>query len=140
MIRRFRSTDLETVLSIWRRASELAHSFLSPEFLDQEAVTVRDVHLPNAETSIYEEDGALLGFIALIGNEVGAIFVDPEYSRRGVGKALMDHAAGLHSMLELDVFEKNQIGRSFYERYGFVEVGRSVHEETGERMLRLRYG
>jgi putative acetyltransferase len=138
-IREYRESDLNAVLDVWMRASQLAHQFLSADFLARESQIIREVLLPVTETWVYEEGGGLLGFVALIGNEVGAIFVAPEHMRRGIGRALMDKAVGMHGVVELDVFAANSIGRSFYRRYGFVEVGQSMHEETGETMLRLRY-
>ena len=140
MIREYEEGDIGAVLETWRRASELAHPFLTEEFLANETENIRTVHMPRAKTWVYEDEGIIVGFIALLGNEVGAIFVDPEHHRLGIGKALTDKAASLHPTLELDVFEANGIGRSFYERYGFVEIGRSVHEESGQETLRLRYG
>ena len=140
MIREYQASDLDAVVKIWRRASELAHPFLTDEFLAQEREAIRDVYMPNTLAWVYEEAGSLLGFIALMGDEVGAIFVDPEHARRGVGRALMDKAAGLYPTLEVDVFAANHIGRSFYDGYGFVEIGRSIHEATGQEILRLRYG
>ncbi len=140
MIREYRDADLDQVLEVWFRASEVAHPFLTEEFLAAERENIRTVHIPKATTWVYEDGGRVVGFIALIGNEVGAIFVSPEMQGRGIGKALMDLARDRHDTLELDVFEANTIGRAFYEKYGFVRIGRSVHEESGQRCLRLRYG
>ncbi len=50
----------------------------------------------------------------------------------------MDLARDRHDTLELDVFEANSIGRAFYAKYGFIEIGQSVHQESGQRCLRLR--
>ncbi len=50
----------------------------------------------------------------------------------------MDHARGIRDFLELDVFEENTAGRSFYEKYGFRKVGTHLHEETGHTLLRLK--
>lgn len=140
MIRPYRDNDLEGVLDVWYRASQIAHHFLSEEFLTRERDEIRERWLPIAETMVYEMDGRVVGFVSLIGNEVGAIFVDPDDQGRGVGTALMDWARTARSVLELDVFEANSTGRRFYEGYGFEYVGRHLHDASGQQELRLRLG
>lgn len=39
---------------------------------------------------------------------------------------------------ELEVFERNRVGRRFYDRYGFVFVSSRFDDETGQTVLRLR--
>ena len=73
--------------------------------LEREQIVTR--WLPVAETWVYERDGSVVGFIALIGNEVGGIFVDPSVHRQGIGRSMMDHARALREELELDVFKAN---------------------------------
>jgi putative acetyltransferase len=80
----------------------------------------------------------VVGFIALIGNEVGAIFVQPSHHRTGVGHRLMDTARELRGELEVEVFVANTIGRAFYAKYGFEAVEEQAHEATGQEVLRLR--
>lgn len=138
MIRPYRDTDLGELLEAWYSASLLAHPFLDEAFFLQERKTIQEVHLPKAKTWVYQHDGVVVGFIALIGNEVGGIFVDPKYHGRGFGRALMDHARSLHDVIELDVFKDNTVGREFYQKYGFRQVDEHVHEETGFMQLRLR--
>lgn len=140
MIRAFGEEDLEELLDVWYRASLIAHSFLSQEFLTVERREIADVWLPMAETMVYEADGRVVGFLALIGNEVGAVFVDPDYQGRGIGRSLMDRARESRQFLELDVFEANAVGRGFYDAYGFELVGRHIHEASGQPELRLRLG
>ena len=138
MIREYEDKDLEELLEAWYSASKVAHPFLSEEFLEQERKNIESVHLPNAETWVYELNGAVVGFIALIGNEVGAIFLDPEFHGKGIGRALMDHARSIRDVLELDVFKENKIGRNFYKKYGFIEEYEYLHKETGFMQLRLK--
>lgn len=138
MIRKYEEQDLNEVLDAWYSASQVAHPFLSEEFFEQERRNIRDLYLPKAETWVFELEGVVVGFIALIENEVGGIFVDSKFHGQGIGRALMDHARGIRDELELDVFEDNFVGRRFYNKYGFIQVGEYLHEETGLMQLRLK--
>ena len=138
MIREYRADDRDVVLTIWAAASAVAHPFLPDEFLAAERRDIADRHLATAETWVWDVDGHVTGFIALLGNEVGGLFVHPEFHRRGIGRALVDHARGLRDTLEVEVFADNVPGRAFYAAYGFVEFEEGVHEDTGFGIVRLR--
>jgi putative acetyltransferase len=116
----------------------LAHPFLSQDFLDLERHNIPNVYLPKAETWVWEADGHVVGFISLLGNEVGAIFVDPEFHRSGIGRALMDRARAVRGALEVEVFERNLLARAFYAKQGFEFMHQKVHDQTGFVVLRLR--
>jgi ribosomal protein S18 acetylase RimI-like enzyme len=67
-----------------------------------------------------EEEGRVVGFSGVSGEELTHLYVDPAAQNRGVGSALLDHAKGLRpNRLELWVFQKNEGARRFYERHGF---------------------
>lgn len=137
MIREYQEKDLEQVLSVWADASKLAHSFLSNEFLASERKSISEIYLPKAETWVFEVDGSVVGFISLLGNEVGGFFVAPKRQGHGIGRALMDHAKQLRGNLEVEVFSANLIGRAFYSKYGFILLEEKRHEQTGFDLLRL---
>ena len=138
MIRAYQDRDLDELLEVWYQASLLAHPFLDETFLSQERENIAAVYMPMAETWVYVREGNVVGFIALIDNEVGALFVDPTVHGEGIGRALMDHARALREELVVDVFKANGMGRRFYDRYGFEMVKEYVHEQTGHPVLRLR--
>ena len=138
MIRKFRDQDLDDLLAAWASASEIAHSFLTQEFLASERQNIPNLYLPNAETWVFEDEGRVVGFVALIGNEVGAIFVHPSHQRNGVGRQLMEKARELRGELVVEVFKANTIGRAFYANFGFEIIAEKVHEQTGFDLLRLR--
>ena len=138
-IRQYRESDLEAVLSSWEKATILAHPFMTDDFIAQERKNVAEIYIPNTDTWVVEIDGNVEGFIALMGNEVGAIFLQPQFHGRGAGKALMDKARELHGDLEVEVFKENAIGRKFYSQYGFEQLDEKLHEPTGQQVLRLKF-
>jgi putative acetyltransferase len=139
MIRKYRETDCEAIIQVWFAASLVATPFLSDEFLTEERDNIRKIWLAKAETWVFETAGNVVGFISLIGNEVGAIFVHPDKQGHGIGRAMMDHAASLRDDLYLDVFEENAVGRRFYGQYGFQIERKHVHEQTGHAQIRMYY-
>lgn len=138
MIRSYELQDTDAVVDIWRRASELAHPFLTKDFLDTEAEALRTVYLAHAKTWVIEADAHVVGFVSMAGNEVAGLFLDPAYHRRGLGKALVDKVAADHGALTVEVFKQNVIGRDFYDGYGFLPVDEYVHEPSGQATLRMK--
>lgn len=80
------------------------------------------------------------GFIALIGKHIGGLFVDPAAQRCGVGRALVEHAAGRLGTLTVDVYERIATAIAFYRGCGFVPVDRRERDEEGRdfALLTLR--
>jgi len=126
-------------MSAWEAASALAHPFVSEDFLSSERRNIPELYLPNADTWVAVVDERVVGFIALIGHEVGGLFLDPEFHGQGIGCALMDKAQSLHGALELKVFKQNFIGRGFYEAYGFTQAEELTCEQSGEVQLMLKF-
>lgn len=137
MIRKYEIADTAALIKIWFEANKVGHPFLNDDFVAQVAKDMRDIYLPNAETWVLDYGQKPVGFIALINNEIGGLFLDPEFHGKGLGKALVDHAVKLKGSLSVEVFEKNKVGRRFYDLYGFVEVDRYCHEPTKEISLKL---
>lgn len=139
MIRKFEHSDTEAIIQTWYEASMLAHPFLDSKFIEQEKQNIRHEYLPNTDTWVYEFENSVVAFIAMIGNEIAAVFAKPEFHGKGIGRQLMDFVAEHNEVLEVEVFENNKVGRAFYEKYGFAELKRHVHEETGFNLLRMKY-
>lgn len=139
MIRNYKDTDVESVVSIWRAANELAHPFLTKEFLDEESHNVRNVYPAFAEIWVTEIDGRVVGFIALVETEIGGLFLDTAYHGQGLGRAMVDKAVAEKGALTVEVFRDNTIARPFYEAYGFHYVDEYVHEASGQVTLRMTY-
>ena len=138
MLRKYVEDDLEDYMETWATASKLAHPFLSDAFHDQTDHDIRHTYLAMTESWVWESEGRVVGFVSLMGNEIGGLFVRPSHHRQGIGKALVDHARAERSDLEVEVFRENHIGRSFYSNYGFTPIVEKLHEDTGFPILRLK--
>ncbi|MEH6546894.1 MAG: GNAT family N-acetyltransferase [Sneathiella sp.] len=140
MIRKYKPEDTDGLINIWQSANAFAHPFLSKSFVERVQNDLQTLYLPNAETWVLEDNGTAIGFTALIGNEIGGLFLNPTFHRRGFGRALVDHAFKLKGSLKVEVFEKNATGRQFYDAYGFTETNRHLHGASGEMVLTLIKG
>lgn len=131
MIRPAAPEDAASNLQIWRDAVRATHDFLTPEDLAAIDALVAE-HLP-AMVSWVKTDGRdrPLGFMALTGAHIDALFVDPGSHGQGVGRALVAHARTLHPDLTVDVNEQNPRAIGFYERLGFRRTGRSETDDQG---------
>jgi putative acetyltransferase len=138
VIREYEPQDRDALLAVWAASAVIAHPFWTPAMVERERRNIAERYLPIAETYVFERGGRVVGFISLLGDEVGGIFVAPQFHGQGVGRALMDRARDARDHLELDVFEANEQARRFYSAYGFDVVGEREDEATGERLLRFR--
>ena len=139
MIRKREERDTNAIMNIWENASGLAHPFLETSFVEKVKKDMRAIYIPNTETWVYVEDDAVLGFISMIENEIGGLFVIPNNHSKGIGTQLVNKVKELHNELEVEVFEKNKIGRAFYDKYGFTQIKKYFHKESHSEMLRLKF-
>ncbi|MCA0970437.1 GNAT family N-acetyltransferase [Halobacillus litoralis] len=136
MIRPFVNSDLPYVLDIFEAASKVGHPFVSRAFLDEELENLKTKYINQSETWIYTYRDRPVGFISLLGNEIGGLFVNPEFHSQGMGTKLVEFAYENRSELVVDVFEENHLGRRFYEKHGFSFL-KSYKHDNGFTLLRL---
>lgn len=134
-IRPIVDADFDACVALWLEASLSTHGFLGRQTLIDDQVLVRELYLPNAETFIAVaeagDDAAPAGFISLIGDFIGGLFVAPCHQRRDVGSALLEHAIMLGRARALEVYAANRAARAFYRRHGFVEAGTRPCDDLG---------
>ena len=137
MIRKHLDNDLEQIMKVWQESSTMAHPFLNPVFVEKVKTDMRTMYIPNSETWVYENDQGIIGFISMMDNEIAGLFVLPQNQSSGVGTKLVNFVSDFNDTLEVEVFDKNEIGRAFYNKYGFKLLKEFMHEESGEKVLRL---
>jgi predicted N-acetyltransferase YhbS len=80
---------------------------------------------------VAREDGVILGVVAVKGNEIARLYVEPRFHRRGIGRVLFD--AGINLIREAGHREATvaalvDSAAAFYRSMGMVETGRLVYE------------
>ena len=142
VIRAYQVADKDILSEIWFRASLDVHSFLGEELLREQKEFLETIYFEKAETWVALINGRIVGFIGLLENFVGGLFVDPQAQGNGIGRQLLNHARMLRNELELEVFNENQGAYLFYKRLGFVEVSRCSQDDNGQSLesilMRLR--
>jgi putative acetyltransferase len=132
-IRRAIPTDCEVLLDIWLRSVRATHTFVSEDDVRSMTPQVRD-YLASSEPEFWvlcDDSGAIRGFIGMSGSKIDSLFLAPEFQRCGAGRRLVQHAHALHGDLTVDVNERNEAARGFYEACGFVVEGRSELDDQG---------
>lgn len=131
IIRAYRAADIEDLSAIWFEASKAAHAFVGEARLREQRVLIETVYLPKAETWVATRDGAPAGFISLLDDFIGGLFVSPRHQGVGIGRLLISHALQLKGQLRLEVYTANAQAYSFYENLGFEELSRRPSDDEG---------
>lgn len=139
MIRKHKSSDLEDILNVWFQSSTRAHHFLSDDFVEKVKHDIRDLYIPGSETWVFEENNDVIGFISMVGNEIGGLFVLPIHQSKGIGRNLIDFILKKYSTIEVEVFKSNNSGRAFYKKYGFTFVSEEYDEPSKNIVIRLKF-
>ncbi|MBD9542154.1 GNAT family N-acetyltransferase [Ensifer adhaerens] len=131
MIRAYRAADLEELSAIWFEASITAHAFVGEARLREQRLLIETVYLPNAETWVAIRDGEPAGFVSLLDDFIGGLFVSPRHQGAGIGRLLVSHALQLKGQLRLEVYTANSQAYAFYENLGFEEQSRRSEDDEG---------
>ncbi|WP_176085982.1 GNAT family N-acetyltransferase [Martelella sp. HB161492] len=130
-IRRLLATDTEALCGIWHDASIRSHSFLPADLLADQRRIIAERFLGEAECWVAACGQTPFGFIGLIDDFVGGLFVDPHVQGHGIGSALLDHALSLRGRLALEVYARNERAIAFYRRHGFCGIRRRETDDNG---------
>jgi ribosomal protein S18 acetylase RimI-like enzyme len=118
MIRRATAADIDSIGHI-KVATRDEMPYL-PRIPDEDRPRLGRIFFDRYEIWVAEEDGRVVGYVALGEARVEHVYVAPAKQGRGVGTALLDHAKSLRpGGLDLWVFQQNEGARRLYEREGF---------------------
>jgi ribosomal protein S18 acetylase RimI-like enzyme len=121
MIRRATPDDARAISELFVRARDTMRYL--PRIPEDVRPLLGGRFLARAELWVAEDEGWVVGFAGVSGNELTHLYIDPRAQNRGIGTALLDQMKSLRpERLELWVFQENDGARRFYERHGFQLV------------------
>jgi len=129
VIRLGTSADLAAAASVYRRASLSNASDRDNLLAHPQYLILGPEGLAEGRTYVAEQDGSVAGFATWAETngtvELGDLFVDPDYMRRGIATALIRHIAGVlraRGTKRLEV-TANPDALGFYRAAGFIDCG-----------------
>ena len=86
---------------------------------DEDLLFIRDIVLPAQQVAVAESGERIVGFIAINGDWIDQLYLDPAWTDRRIGSRLLAEATVDMSHVKLHCFQANTGARRFYERHGF---------------------
>jgi ribosomal protein S18 acetylase RimI-like enzyme len=139
-IRPARPGDADAVAEVFIASFDTL-TFLPTLHTDEETIDfIANKVMPEQEVLVAEENGTIVGFVAMDGDSLEHLYVHPDSQGRGVGSALLERAKErMPRGFSLWVFQQNAQARRFYERHGLSLIERTEGAGNEERMPDARY-
>ena len=144
-VRRADAADAHSVSDLYldaRRAAAEARSLPPPAHCDDEvAAWIEHVVSLKLECWLAQTaSGQAVGILVLKGDWIDQLYLDPDFTGRGIGVELLDLAKRERPhRLRLWTFVSNEGAQRFYERHGFREVERTNGSGNEERAPDIQY-
>jgi putative acetyltransferase len=126
------SRDRPRLFDVWESAVRATHFFLTESDL-QALVTLVRAKL-SAFLPIYcvrDTDGDPFAFMGLEASKIEMLCVHARKRGTGIRRLLVEFAIQAFGATSVDVNERNVLAVGFYHRLGFLQVGRSPLDSTG---------
>jgi GNAT superfamily N-acetyltransferase len=134
-LRPARPADAGQVAEVWLRSFAAALPGVRRAHSDDEVRRwVADVLLPAHDVWVADDDGTVVGVLALSDGWLDQLYLDPDRRGEGIGDRFVALAKSRQPRgLQLWTFQVNEPARRFYRRHGFVEVERTDGAGNEER-------
>lgn len=136
-IREFTEQDKARIFEIYAHSKldELKFENTQFELLPLDKDKTRLTALTESDIYVYE-DGAILGYGAICGSEIRALFVSPHARGKGIGEALLVFLLSkIQGKARLYVAKTNEPAKTLYQKYGFTVSAEFITHYNGKPVL-----
>ncbi|HEL2219446.1 TPA: GNAT family N-acetyltransferase [Streptococcus suis] len=140
-IRQYLQEDFERLCQIHdpARQEKLDLANLSEAFIPLSIATDRE-GLFDYQILVAEMEGFVVGFVAFTDDELAWLYVDREYSRHGIGTALVNVVLKkMHEPISIEVLTGNTPALNFYRKFGFEIVKTESGQMQGMKSFLLPF-
>ncbi|MGG4168912.1 GNAT family N-acetyltransferase [Rossellomorea vietnamensis] len=127
----------ETV-AMWRESKERAIGQKEKHSVESHLYFLTDILPGEFQVDLALINGKVVGMAAYNDTEISQLYIHAEYQGLGIGQMLLDKAKAMSiGRLTLYTFEVNENAQRFYEKNGFVVIGRG--HENEENLPDIQY-
>lgn len=123
--------NYQELINIWEASVRATHDFLPEENILELKPLILQHYFDAVELRCIKQDNRITGFIGVAESNIEMLFVKPELFSQGIGRILIDFATAHLDASKVDVNEQNPKAIGFYEKMGFIQVGRSELDGQG---------
>ena len=124
-IRRALPSEAGSLAVLWLRSRAASAPSIPPSVHTDEEVHrwFQEVVVPTREVWVADSPGGVIALMVLDDAWIDQLYVDPAWTRKGVGGTLLEHAMRQRPTgLKLWTFQSNLDARRFYEAHRFVAI------------------
>jgi ribosomal protein S18 acetylase RimI-like enzyme len=128
----------EETVKMWRESKERAIGQKEKHSVDSHLNFLTHILPEQYQIDLALIDGRVVGMAAYNETEISQLYIHVDYQGVGIGQILLDKAkTQSRGRLTLYTFEVNKNAQSFYEKNGFVIIGRG--QENEENLPDIQY-
>ncbi|WP_347218358.1 GNAT family N-acetyltransferase [Chryseobacterium sp.] len=139
MIREINKTDYPQLMKIWESSVLNTHDFLKEQDFNYYKKEIPS-YFEHVTLLGFEEDGFLIGFMGISGENLEMLFIHNDYRGKGTGKKLIQYGIDHLQVTKVDVNEQNEQAVGFYQHIGFHVLERSELDGQGKEYPILHMG
>lgn len=126
-------SDYPRALEVWESSVRATHDFLTEaEIQSLKPLVHTECMMKISLFCMRDEMDEVIGFVGVDVPKIEALFIDPAWRGKGVGRKLVEYAIKEMDAELVDVNEQNEQALGFYEHLGFEVAHRSDVDGFGK--------
>jgi ribosomal protein S18 acetylase RimI-like enzyme len=140
-IRPYEDSDLERVIEVWLRGWESARLGIHNPHDAERLRSIIPTWIEGGVLAYVAVVGAsVVGFVMLRGEELGQLYVDPDYQRKGIGRKLVEFTKQISATgFSLTAIATSYDAIRFYQREGLHRTGMEIDCGSGIEVVRYEW-